>query len=119
MNKRELTCISCPIGCRLEVTTTDQGYIVSGNQCKRGETYGISEVTAPTRALTSTVRTNSNFLRRLPVRTDKPMPKEMMSEAMIIINKVNIEVPIKAGDIIIEKLLGTDVNIIASRSTIE
>lgn len=119
MNKRELTCISCPIGCCLEVTTTDQGYIVSGNQCKRGETYGISEVTAPSRALTSTVRTNSNVLRRLPVRTDKAMPKEMMYEAMKLINNLNVEVPIKAGDIVIEKLLGTDVNIIASRSIIE
>lgn len=119
MDKRELTCISCPIGCSIEVTKTDQNYIVTGNQCKRGETYGISEVTAPTRALTSTVRTNSNVLRRLPVRTDKPMPKELMSEAMEIINNSNVEVPIKLGDIIIERLLGTDVNIIASRSIIK
>ena len=42
-----------------------------------------------------------------------------MYEAMKLINNLNVEIPIKAGDIVIEKLLGTDVNIIASRSIIK
>lgn len=116
MDKKELTCISCPIGCHLEVITTDQGLEVTGNQCKRGEAYAISEVTAPTRVFTTTVKVSSNFLRRLPVRTDKPMPKEMMFRAMDILDDLFVEVPVKAGDKIVDNLLGTGVNIIASRS---
>lgn len=116
MDKNELICISCPMGCHLEAIRTEQGYIVSGNKCKRGEVYAISELTAPTRVLTSTVKTNSNFLSQLPVRTDKPMPKEMMFKAMEALDNIFVEVPIRIGDKIINNLLGTEVNIIASRS---
>jgi CxxC motif-containing protein len=116
MDKKELTCICCPMGCRVEVIGTDSGLKVSGNQCKRGEVYAISELTAPTRVLTSTVKTNSKFLSRLPIRTDKPMPKELMFKAMDLLNNVLVEVPVKTGDKVIENMLGTDVNVIASRS---
>ena len=38
MDKRTLTCIGCPLGCTVEVTT-ENGQILSvtGNTCKRGE----------------------------------------------------------------------------------
>ena len=46
---RELTCISCPLGCPLKVETDENGAVlqVTGNTCKRGEIYGKKEVTAP------------------------------------------------------------------------
>ena len=46
---RELTCISCPLGCPLKVETDENGAVlqVTGNTCKRGEVYGKKEVTAP------------------------------------------------------------------------
>ena len=49
------TCIVCPIGCHLEAEVSDSGEIlsVSGNTCKRGETYIRDEVTNPRRTLTS------------------------------------------------------------------
>lgn len=55
---RELTCISCPLGCPLKVELDESGRVVSvtGNTCKRGEEYGKKEVTAPTRTVTSTVK---------------------------------------------------------------
>ena len=36
----EVTCINCPVGCRMKVTM-EGGTVVSvtGNQCKRGATY--------------------------------------------------------------------------------
>ena len=54
---RELTCISCPLGCPLKVETDENGAVlqVTGNTCKRGEVYGKKEVTAPERTVTSTV----------------------------------------------------------------
>ena len=54
---RELTCISCPLGCPLKVETDENGAVlqVTGNTCKRGEIYGKKEVTAPERTVTSTV----------------------------------------------------------------
>ena len=52
---KELTCICCPMGCRLSIELDDgTGDILSvtGNTCKRGHDYGISELTAPVRMVT-------------------------------------------------------------------
>ena len=50
MDKRTLTCIGCPLGCTVEVTT-ENGQILSvtGNTCKRAKTTPRKEVTNPTR----------------------------------------------------------------------
>ena len=57
MEKRELICIGCPMGCPLTVTL-DGGAVVTvqGNTCPRGDAYARREVTAPTRIVTTTVR---------------------------------------------------------------
>ena len=42
--KREMICVSCPIGCALSVELDGDGKVlsVSGNTCKRGEKYAIT-----------------------------------------------------------------------------
>ena len=40
----EITCINCPVGCRLSVTLENgQVTSVTGNTCKRGEIYARQE----------------------------------------------------------------------------
>ena len=51
---RDLVCIVCPKGCRLRIEQTDDGLQVSGNHCARGAEYAQTELTHPTRVLTST-----------------------------------------------------------------
>ncbi|MDF2548097.1 DUF1667 domain-containing protein [Anaerosolibacter sp.] len=119
MNKKEMICIVCPMGCRLtlqEDVNEEKGYKVSGNQCHRGIEYGIMEQVNPTRALTSTVKIKDSSLNRLPVRTDHPIPKAMLFECMKLLNHIEIQAPIKMGDIVVENVLNTGANIIASRS---
>ena len=50
MEKRELICIGCPMGCPLTVEL-ENGEIktITGYTCKKGETYARKEVTNPTR----------------------------------------------------------------------
>lgn len=110
---RDLICIVCPRGCHLKV---DEKLNVTGNFCKRGDTYGKTEVTNPTRIITSTVKINSSILSRLPVKTDRPIPKEMIFEVMHEINKITLDAPIKTKDIIIENVLNTGANIVATRT---
>ena len=43
MEKRELICIGCPLGCPLTVTMEETGITVTGNTCKRGEIYAKKE----------------------------------------------------------------------------
>ena len=77
---RKFICIVCPKGCHLEV---DDQLKVTGNSCKRGETYGISEATNPVRMVTSTVKIKSELITRLPVRTDQPIPKSRIFERSV------------------------------------
>ena len=57
MEKRELTCIGCPLGCSINVTL-ENGEIkdVAGYTCKRGHDYARKEVTSPPRIVARTVR---------------------------------------------------------------
>lgn len=112
---RELTCIVCPMGCRLTVELNDNEVVsVSGNTCKREEDYAKSECTNLVRVITTTVRTKSGKI--LPVKTDKPVPKELMAECMKVINSLRPDCDdgILMGKIICENILNTGANIVAA-----
>lgn len=110
----ELTCIGCPLGCRLSVDE-ENDYAVTGNTCKRGEIYGKNELKNPTRVLTTTVEAQGGIHGRCPVRTEAPIPKGMLFEAMKELQKVKVTAPVKCGEVIVENILGTGVNVIATR----
>lgn len=116
MEKKEMVCIVCPIGCHIKVSKDEGGYNVVGNKCPRGKEYGIKELTNPTRVLTTTVRVKGGILNRLPVKTEEAIPKEKIFECMDIINSIETEAPVSIGDVIIEDIVGIGVDIIASRS---
>lgn len=113
---KELICISCPLGCNLKVTLDGENIQVEGNTCKNGEKYGIEEVTNPKRVIPSTVVLKNGKLPRLPVKTADAVPKKLIFDIMKEINNVVAEAPIKMGDIIIENVLDTGVDVVASRS---
>ncbi|MDR2110105.1 MAG: DUF1667 domain-containing protein [Spirochaetaceae bacterium] len=115
MAKKNITCITCPLGC--EITVEGEGENIrsmTGQGCKRGEEYARNEFIHPLRILTSTVRVTGSKVPLAAVRTNKPMPKELLFQAMDEIRKVEARVPVKRGDVIIANILGTGVDIIAS-----
>ncbi|MCL1928896.1 MAG: DUF1667 domain-containing protein [Treponema sp.] len=111
----ELVCIVCPKGCRLKVNPIE-GFAVTGNACDRGENYGKQETANPTRIICSTVCIKDAELSRLPVKTDKPIPKEIIFDAMKLLNGLEVSGPVKSGDIIVKNILGSGVNFVATRS---
>ncbi len=113
---RELICVACPIGCSISVEFDENNNItsISGNQCKWGEAYAVTECTAPTRSLTSTVKVTGGKKPLVPVKTEKPIPKEKMLESMAVINSVTVKAPVKIGDVIIKNALDTGVDIVAT-----
>jgi len=110
---KELICITCPRGCRLSV---DDNLNVSGNFCPRGAKYAISELTNPVRVLTSTVRTSSTENPRCPVKSNLPLPKGKIFDAMELINKVVITPPVKIGDVIIKNIFDSHIDIVATKN---
>jgi CxxC motif-containing protein len=116
MMTKKFTCIECPKGCRLTVDVENNKVIkVSGNECPKGEKYAISEIENPVRILTSAVLCRDMNLKMVSVRTDRPIPKSRMFEAMSEIKKIRAAKPLKAGDIIVKNFLGLDVNLVSTR----
>ena len=115
---KELTCVVCPAGCRITVTLDEKGRVtdVTGQTCARGKTYAESEVTNPVRTLTSTVIVETkDGERMLPVRTDKPIPRPALFDAMEIVRKVRVTVPVKTGDVLVENFIESGTCLIACK----
>lgn len=111
----ELICITCPKGCHLSVDEKND-YAVTSNSCPRGVEYGKSELLHPVRVVTSTVRIQGAVIPRLPVKTDKPLPKEKIFDCMELINGITAVSPVYVGQILAANILGTDVNIVAAKT---
>lgn len=113
---KNLTCIECPRSCALTVDIENCRVVkVSGEKCPKGRDYAVSEVENPRRILTSTVRARGLNLKMVPVRTDRPIPKDRILEAAAEVRKIKLESPIKAGDVIVNNFLGLGVNMLATR----
>ena len=110
---KELVCIVCPKGCRLRVDE-ENGYAVTGNSCPRGAVYGHDELVNPTRVLTSTVKIEGGLYPRLPVKTDKPIPKGKIWDVMKLLDGITLHVPVQVGERI-AAVPGTDAFVVASR----
>lgn len=111
-----ITCINCPVGCRMTVTLTDgKVTAVTGNTCKRGETYAHQECTAPVRMVTAAVPV-TNRTTPCSVKTRTPIPKAMISDCMTALSSVQITAPVGIGDVVLADVCGTGVDIIATRS---
>ena len=114
-----ITCINCPIGCRMTVVISSEGnpISVSGNTCPRGAAYAKQECTAPERMITAVISVAGTSVP-LSVKTSRPVPKNMIRNIMEALSHVSLSVPIHAGDIIQHNILDTGADIVATRSLI-
>lgn len=109
-----MTCIVCPNGCSLKVEEKDGKWEVSGNQCKRGETFAVEEMTHPMRTICSTVRTVFAEIPVIPVRVSAEIPKERIFDVMNQINQVTAGRIYSSGEPVIENVLGLGVDVIVT-----
>lgn len=119
MSKQEITCIGCPLGCRIEIDVGPDNSIkgITGHQCKEGKKYAVMEFENPSRVLTTTVLIEGSKVRRLlPVRTDRPVPRDLLRDIMRSVKDVKIFPPIEVGHVIIHDVLGTGANLVSTGS---
>lgn len=105
-----MTCIRCPIGCQLMINDNE----ITGNRCKRGYEYATQELTCPKRNVTTTVLTTNLSKTRLPVKTDDMIEKKYVFLVIEEAKKLIINHPVKRGDVLIENLFNTGVNLVSS-----
>ena len=117
MNTVNLICIGCPLGCPLTVEMEgSEVKAVSGNTCPRGDAYARKEMTNPTRIVTSTVRVAGGRLAMVSVKTASDIPKGKIFDYVKALKDVEVKAPVKIGDVIVENVAGTGVNIIATKN---
>ena len=116
ITKKNLTCIVCPRGCTLTVTLDSElenpVVSVEGQGCKRGVDYATAECTHPTRVLTTTAPTVDGGV--VPCKTNKPIPRELLFEAMEIINTLAAPATVRIGDVLIANILNTGADVVAT-----
>lgn len=114
--EHQITCINCPVGCRMQVTV-ENGEVtsVAGNSCNRGLAYAKQECVAPQRMVTAVVAVSN---RKMPVsvKTRTPIPKEKISACMAQLCELNIQAPIHMGDVVCPNVCGTGVDVIATKT---
>ena len=117
MKEQQITCINCPVGCRMAVTLNDEGEViqVAGNTCPRGDKYARQECTLPLRMITAVIPASGSETP-LSVKTASPVPKQMIAEVMGELRKAKVAAPVKLGETVVKNVCGTGVDIIATRS---
>ncbi len=113
-----IRCIVCPTGCLVHVENVNGELIIEGHSCKQGEEHAKEEFISPKRILTTTMRVENGFLPLIPLRSNKPIPKEKLKETLKLIAETRTKAPIKMADILIKNVSGLNININARRDLI-
>ena len=116
---KELVCIVCPRGCTMTLEGEGKDVKVSGNSCKRGAEFAVSEMTEPKRTICTTVKTAFPDIPVLPVRVSKEIPKDRIFDVMAEINKVTVKKKVKRGEVIIKDVSGLGADIIATSGVLD
>lgn len=109
---KELTCIVCPNSCVLTIEVIDGKIIISGNKCKRGETFALNELSDPKRTISSTVKTVFEDCPVVPVKVSSEIPKTEIFNVMKEINKVVLDKRVGRGYKVIENCLNLNIDIV-------
>jgi CxxC motif-containing protein len=114
---RDMMCITCPLGCRMELDIED-GKItaVRHNACKRGMDYAHQEFYDPRRMVTTTATVTAGALKRVPVRTSRPLPVKQINALLTAIHVLRLAAPLDMGKPIITNFANTGVDVITTRN---
>lgn len=117
MKEQQITCINCPVGCRMTVTLNDAGEVVKveGNTCARGDKYARQECTLPLRMITAVIPAEGSEVP-LSVKTAAPVPKKMIGDVMGELRKTKVKAPVNLGEVVVKNVCGTGVDVIATRA---
>ncbi len=114
--EQTITCINCPVGCRMTVTL-EGGKVtaVTGNTCKRGETYAQQECIDPMRMVTAVIPVQGSKAP-VSVKTRTPIPKKLIAQCMAELADVRLTAPVAAGSVVLANVCNTGVDIIATKN---
>ena len=114
-----LTCVLCPVGCELEVRRDESSDVeVLGNQCDKGIPFAVEEVLHPRRNLATSIPIRNAAAKMVSVRLSGRVPREMIFPILAEIARLRPEAPVRRGQVLIAGVLGTGVDVIATRTVV-
>jgi len=115
METRQITCISCPLGCELSVEINGEAINVSGNRCPRGVEYATNEIRDPRRVVTSNVRVTGGKYPLASVKTTGAIPKDRIFDLIEKLKEVQLEAPVNIGQVVYSNLFDTGIDVVITR----
>ena len=122
---REYTCIICPNGCdiRAQIEEREDGgrriCSVEGAACPKWRAYVEQELTDPQRNIATSVLVKGGILPLASVRLTNHIPRDRIFDAVSEIKKYTLTAPVKAGTVVIPRLMGYDTDVIVTKSVPE
>ena len=105
MEKRELTCIGCPMGCPLTVELENGAVTaVYGNTCPRGDAYARK------------VRVTGGVLAAVSCKTRTDIPKDKIFAVVRALKAVTVAAPVAIGQVVLPNAADTGVDVIATKN---
>ena len=113
---QQITCINCPVGCRMTVTLSDAGEVqsIEGNTCPRGAAYARQECTLPLRMVTAVIPAEGSATP-LSVKTASPVPRHLIPDVMAALRGLKVSAPIAINQMVLPNVCNTGVDIISTR----
>jgi len=116
-DEKEITCIVCPIGCKILVRTDGTRFeLLDGNKCKKGIDYARNESLDPRRMLTSSVLVKNGEWPLVSVKSSQPVPKDKVFSVLKEIKRTTVNAPVKSGQTIIKNVSNSKIDIVATKS---
>ena len=114
--KGTIICVVCPTSCEVTAEWNETELkSIDHSQCKLAWDYVRSEIFDPRRTVTSTVLVEGGDLPLVSVKTDRPVPKDLMLDVMDSLAQVVVQAPVDIGDVIAADILGTGSSIVATK----
>lgn len=115
--EKEITCVVCPIGCKIIVTNEEMNRgVIKGNKCKKGIEYTRNEVLNPRRMLTSSIRVYGGEWPLVSVKSSKPVPKDKIFTILTALHKMVIQAPVYSQQCLMKNVLNIGIDIIATKT---
>ena len=116
---KELVCIVCPRSCRMTITSDGDELVVTGNTCKRGKEFAVSEMTDPRRTVCTTVSTAFPSVPVLPVGVSGPIPKNRIFDLMHEVNRITVSKRLGREEVVVPNILNLGVDLIATSNILK
>lgn len=115
MEKRKITCISCPLGCEIEAEIDGDEIKITGNRCPRGKEYVINEIKDPKRVVTSNVKVTDGEYPLASVKTTGAIPKDKIFLLVEKLREVELQAPVTIGQVVFYNLFDTGFDVVVTR----